>query len=79
MDKENLDPRRNEGWAAMRIPDRQARPKTGTLQIGGNGVLFYMGDSLLGKLIKELQKLGASQHSAPPPEKLPRFTDFTRW
>ncbi|VDM00723.1 unnamed protein product [Schistocephalus solidus] len=31
------------------------------------------------KLTKEPQKLGASQHSALPPEKLTRFTDFTRW
>ncbi|VDL86822.1 unnamed protein product [Schistocephalus solidus] len=36
-----------------------------------------MGDNLLGKLVKELQKLTA--HSMPPPEKLTRETNFTRW
>ncbi|VDM04272.1 unnamed protein product [Schistocephalus solidus] len=38
-----------------------------------------MGDNLEGKLIKELQKLGVSQYSAPPPEKLTRFADFVHW
>ncbi|VDL96875.1 unnamed protein product [Schistocephalus solidus] len=40
-----------------------------------------MGDNSLGNLIKELQRLAASKHSAspPPPEKLTRSTDFARW
>ncbi|VDL94209.1 unnamed protein product [Schistocephalus solidus] len=38
-----------------------------------------MSDNSLGKLIKELQKLAASKHSTPPPEKLTRSTDFSRW
>ncbi|VDL87914.1 unnamed protein product [Schistocephalus solidus] len=38
-----------------------------------------MGDNSLGNLIKNLQKLDAFQHSAPPPEKLTCITDFARW
>ncbi|VDL87992.1 unnamed protein product [Schistocephalus solidus] len=37
-----------------------------------------MGDNLVRKVIKELQKLGASLYYAPFPDKLTRFTDFTR-
>ncbi|VDM03901.1 unnamed protein product [Schistocephalus solidus] len=36
-----------------------------------------MGDNLLGKLVKELQKLTVP--SALPPEKLTRETNFARW
>ncbi|VDL99415.1 unnamed protein product [Schistocephalus solidus] len=36
-----------------------------------------MGDNLLGKSVKELQKL--TVHSAPPPEKLTRKTNFALW
>ncbi|VDM00772.1 unnamed protein product [Schistocephalus solidus] len=38
-----------------------------------------MDDNSLGKLIRELQKLAASQHFAPLPEKLTRAAYFTRW
>ncbi|VDL91431.1 unnamed protein product [Schistocephalus solidus] len=35
-----------------------------------------MSDNLVERLIKELQKLGVSYYSAPPPEMLTRLTDF---
>nr|VZI13005.1 unnamed protein product [Spirometra erinaceieuropaei] len=38
-----------------------------------------MSDNLVGKLVKELQKLGLQQPSAPMPEKLSRGADFGRW
>ncbi|BHF69457.1 hypothetical protein SprV_0301250200 [Sparganum proliferum] len=38
-----------------------------------------MSDNLVGKLVKELQKLGLQQPSAPVPEKLTRDADFTGW
>ncbi|BHF63517.1 hypothetical protein SprV_0200651000 [Sparganum proliferum] len=38
-----------------------------------------MSDNLVGKLVKELQKLGLQQPSAPLPEKLSRGADFSRW
>ncbi|BHF71596.1 hypothetical protein SprV_0401465600 [Sparganum proliferum] len=38
-----------------------------------------MSDNLVGKLIKELQKLRLQQPSAPVPEKLTRSADFSRW
>ncbi|BHF66155.1 hypothetical protein SprV_0200917100 [Sparganum proliferum] len=38
-----------------------------------------MSDKLVGKLVKELQKLGLQQPSAPMPEKLSRGADFGRW
>ncbi|BHF62603.1 hypothetical protein SprV_0200558800 [Sparganum proliferum] len=38
-----------------------------------------MSDNLVGKLVKELQKLGLQQPSAPVPEKLSRSADFSRW
>nr|VZI46802.1 unnamed protein product [Spirometra erinaceieuropaei] len=37
-----------------------------------------MSDNLVGKLVKELQKLGLQQPSAPVPEKLTRSADFSR-
>ncbi|VDM02637.1 unnamed protein product [Schistocephalus solidus] len=40
---------------------------------------FHIGDDLVGKLIKELQKLGVSQYSVPPPEKITCYADFARW
>ncbi|VDL96796.1 unnamed protein product [Schistocephalus solidus] len=50
---------------------------SGTLQIGGSGVLLKIGDNFLGKLVKELQKL--TMNSAHLPEKLTRETNFARW
>ncbi|BHF74590.1 hypothetical protein SprV_0501767600 [Sparganum proliferum] len=38
-----------------------------------------MSDNLVGKLVKELQKLGLQQPSAPLPEKMTRGADFSRW
>ncbi|BHF62302.1 hypothetical protein SprV_0200528400 [Sparganum proliferum] len=38
-----------------------------------------MSDNLVGKSVKELQKLGLQQPSAPMPEKLTRGADFSRW
>nr|VZI26321.1 unnamed protein product [Spirometra erinaceieuropaei] len=38
-----------------------------------------MSDNLVGKLVKELQKLGLHQPSTPLPEKLTRGADFSRW
>ncbi|BHF57078.1 hypothetical protein SprV_0100001900 [Sparganum proliferum] len=38
-----------------------------------------MSDNLVGKLVKELQKLGLPQSCAPMPEKLSRGADFGRW
>nr|VZI45941.1 unnamed protein product [Spirometra erinaceieuropaei] len=38
-----------------------------------------MSDNLVGKLVKELQKLGLQQPSASLPEKLTRSADFGRW
>ncbi|VDL92523.1 unnamed protein product [Schistocephalus solidus] len=54
-------------------------PSSGHITNWWQPCLFHMGGKLMRKLIKELQKVGVSQYSAPPPEKPTRYADFTRW
>nr|VZI07129.1 unnamed protein product [Spirometra erinaceieuropaei] len=64
-------------------PNGELSTTTGSLPHRGRynlvATVTTISDNLVGKLVKELQKLGLQQPSAPLPEKLTRVADFSRW